>query len=139
MRFKKDQKYSAKRVEHSGISFASKLESALYDRLLIEQASGEIRIEKIQEHVRLSLAEIVYIADFRIFDFRLGQSVWCEAKGFETERWPIIKKLWRFYGPGRLRIYKGTYKNLKLVEEIVSQVGPESATHQMTLNLKDEA
>lgn len=107
------------RTKLDGYSFASKLEAALYQELKLAESGGLIRIEKVQDHVYLTEARICYIADFRIWDDIIGEQVFCEAKGFESDRWPIIKKLWRHYGPARLRIYKGTYKNLKLVEEIV--------------------
>lgn len=107
------------RVSVNGISFASKLEAALYQELSLLQKAGILRIEKIQDHVYLSKARIGYIPDFKTWDNEFNDYVWYEAKGFESERWPIIKKLWKHYGPGRLRIYKGTYRKLKCVEEIV--------------------
>jgi hypothetical protein len=102
-----------------GYSFASKLEASLYSQLKLMQGAGELVIEKVQDHVRLSDAQILYIPDFRVFDKRLGKQVWYEAKGFESDRWPIVKKLWRAYGPGPLRIFKGTYTRLRLDEEII--------------------
>lgn len=117
--FQKKNKYGAIKVSRAGISFASKLEAALYEHLKLLEMAGEIKIEKIQDHVYLSRARIGYIPDFRIYDRETKSQVWCEAKGFETERWPVVKKLWKAYGPGPLRIYKGSYKSLALVEEII--------------------
>lgn len=107
-----------KRTELDGYSFASKLEAALYVQSKLEQSAGEIVIEKLQDHVYLSDARILYIPDMRVYDKRRGCQVWREAKGFENERWPIIKKLWGAYGPGPLEIYKGTYARLRLAETI---------------------
>lgn len=107
-----------KRQSLDGYSFASKLEAALYLELKLREKAKEIVIEKVQDHLRLSEAEIGYIADFRIRDLSTGEQEWLEAKGFESDRWPIIKKLWAAYGPGRLRIFKGTYRTLKQVEVI---------------------
>ncbi len=107
------------RVKTAGYSYASKLEAGLHGQLLLEEKAGLITVEQVQDTIYLSEARIKYIADYRIFDRALGEHVWCESKGFENDRWPIIKKLWAFYGPGRLRIYKGSYDNIKLDEEII--------------------
>lgn len=138
MNFKTGQRYSAKKVDRDGYTFASKLEAALYDKLKIMELAGQIKIEKVQDHVRLTKAEILYIPDFRILDFNSGKQVWCESKGFESARWPMVKKLWLWYGPGELRIWKGTYQNIRLVETIVPRIW-EGDTHQLSLALTDEA
>lgn len=115
----KKAKYGQDRVELDGRSFASKLEAALYSQCKLEEKAGIIRIDKVQDHVYLTEARILYIPDFRIVDLKSGKAVWREAKGFETERWLVIKKLWKHYGPGPLQIYKGSYNRFKLAEEII--------------------
>lgn len=118
--FHKGARFNAyKRVDIQGISFASKLEAALYQQLQLEELAKEIEILKIQDTLYLSEARICYRADFKIKNLKTGEVEWAEAKGFEGDRWPIIKKLWKAYGPGKLKIYKGTYRKLKLVEEIL--------------------
>ena len=112
-----------KRTELDGYSFQSKLEAALYQHLKILEKAGEVEIQQTQDHVHLSDARIVYIADFRVLEKNTGEQVWYEAKGFENERWPIIKKLWKVYGPGKLRIFKGTYTKLKEAEVIIPERG----------------
>lgn len=87
--------------------------------LYLQEKTGQIKIEEIQSSVKLTKAQIRCIPDFRIFDNELKCQVWVEAKGFETERWLIIKKLWTVYGPGPLRIYKGHYANIYLDEVII--------------------
>lgn len=110
-------KYRAQRVG----GFGSKLESAVHDLLELRVRAKEIKDLKCQQTVRLTAAEITYRSDFSFVEIASGETVWAEAKGVETERWRIIKKLWAFYGPGRLLIFKGGYGNPKLVEEIISK------------------
>lgn len=107
-------KYGAKRTG----GFASKLENALHELLLLREKCGEIKDIKCQDHVYLTEARILYIPDFKYFDCHSKLDCWAEGKGFESPRWPTIKKLWKFYGPGRLEIYKGSYKHLRLDETI---------------------
>lgn len=118
--FTNDEKYrNEKAIRPGGLSFASKLEAGLYDYLRLCEMNEEIKIEEIQSSVKLTKAQIRCIPDFRIWDNELKCQVWCEAKGFETERWIIIKRLWEFYGPGPLRIFKGTHKSIYLDEVII--------------------
>jgi hypothetical protein len=49
----------------------------------------------------------------------LSKEVWVEFKGFETAVWKIKKRLWKHYGPGILRVYKGNEKTIALVEEVI--------------------
>jgi hypothetical protein len=116
-RFKKDgssQKMGNTKVTHHGMSFASKLEAAVYD--LITGMDGVTDIKQ-QVHVYMTDARIGYIPDF---SFILnGELCFAEAKGFETDVFKIKKRLWKHYGAGKLYIYKGSYKNPKL-DEIVT-------------------
>ncbi len=123
-KFSNKNKYNEVKAEREGgLSFASKLEASLYDYLKLCENNGEIKIEEIQSSVKLTRAQIRCIPDFRIYDNELKCQVWCEAKGLEMERWKLIKKLWCWYGPGPLRIYKGTYKSLYLDEVIIPNTG----------------
>jgi hypothetical protein len=100
-------KYGNKRVSSAGYSFASKGERDCFVMLKILEAAGEIKILQTQARVHL-IADIHYLADFKIFDHKLNEEVWVEYKGFETEVWLLKKKLWKVVGPGRLRIFKGS-------------------------------
>lgn len=114
----KPHKYSAKRVELSGKSFASKLEADTYLTLCLLEKAGEIKIEKIQTQVSLTDAGIIYKPDFLVIDLKNDTFIWVEAKGFETPEWKLKKRLWRYYGPGPLHIYKASRKGPAL-DEIV--------------------
>ena len=112
-------KYNAVKVENNGKKFASKLESSLYDILLLREQAGEITDIELQPKVYLTDARILLIADFKVFDKITGGHIWYEAKGMKTPVWAIKRRLWFYYGPGILRVYKGSYKSPKMVEQII--------------------
>ena len=77
-----------------------------YQLLKLLERAGNIKITAVQTQTQIT-PEITHRTDFLVFDLRLGEPVWVEYKGFQTERWRIIKKLWKSHGPGLLRIYSG--------------------------------
>lgn len=107
------------RTESHGRSFHSKLEAAHYGNLLLLEQAGEISNIRCQVHVKLTLAEIVSIVDFVIFDPKRGMDIYHEVKGFETPEWRIKRRLWEYYGPGPLEIYSGRYSNIRLKETLI--------------------
>lgn len=121
---KKGEKYGRKRIEAiPGHWFDSKLEAAVFSLLSLRQRGGEIA--DLAHHgftVYLTDAEIGFRPDFRFTVCATGETAYAEAKGFETRDYDIKKRLWKFYGPGRLEIWKGTAKNPRLVETIIPKV-----------------
>jgi hypothetical protein len=101
------------------MSFASVGEAGCYDYLRALEQAGEIEILQTQASVYLTAARILYKPDFRILDRKLHCEVWVEYKGFETPEWRIKRRLWEYYGPGPLRIYKGAGRNFRLHEKIL--------------------
>lgn len=97
-------------LTHPGRSFGSALEARLFDYLVVLENIGDIRDIQQQDHIYLTRANILYIADYKVFDINRGEAVWYEAKGFETPEWRIKRKLWLHYGPGILHIYKSPGK-----------------------------
>lgn len=124
-RFGSSGKIGNEKVSLDGYSFSSKLEAAVYQLLRLRMKAGEIKSIQVQDHVYLSDARIGYVADFRCEDHN-GNSFHVEAKGFETERWPIKKKLYKFYGPDRLEIWKGTWQKPYL-DEVVTPHSKKSS------------
>ncbi len=111
------KKYGNQKSSSSdGRSFSSKLERALYELLQQGVLDGRYSDLQCQDHVYLTEARILYIPDFRFFDEANKIMRWAEAKGFETDVWRIKRRLWKHYGPGPLDVWKGSEKNLKLVE-----------------------
>lgn len=107
------------KVDLDGHRFDSKLEACLYLYLKAEVDQGRLELLRCKEHVFLTAARIEMIPDFCAFDCTLQQEVYYEAKGFETDVWFIKKKLWHYYGPARLRIFKGNAQRFRMVEEII--------------------
>lgn len=114
----KVQKYGSTKVSHAGMSFASKLEAAVYDVLALRERAGEIGNIKVQQRVYLLRdPDIYYIPDF-YFEMN-GAPAFAEAKGFETPEWKIKKKLWTHFGPATLEIWQGSYTRPRLIETII--------------------
>lgn len=101
-----------------GYSFASKLEREVYFILKMRQAAKEIVILQVQDHVYLSEAAIEYVPDFRCEDLVTGEIFWVEAKGFEKPDYKIKKRLWKYYGPGRLEEWRGSHERPYLHEVV---------------------
>jgi hypothetical protein len=112
-------KFGNTKIEVDGHSFHSRLEAAVYGILKLREKAGEIELLQCQDHLYLSAARIGYIPDFKCKDLKTGNPFWAEAKGFADSRWPTVKKLYKFYGPGPLQIYTGTWRNPVLSEVIV--------------------
>lgn len=99
--------------------FSSKLEAQVYRILQFKEKAGLIKYLRCQHPVELTLAKIGCKIDFAFEE----NDVLCfaEAKGCETDRWRIIRKLWGVYGPGKLYIYKGSHVCPSLTEIIEPQ------------------
>jgi hypothetical protein len=130
-------KYGSKRVEFDGISFASKLEADVYKML-----SGDSGIKTIETQRTISLTEaaIKYRVDFIVTTDK-DHKIAVEAKGMETDRYKIIKKLYAHYGPMPLMVYKRKGKDgLKLFEVIVPKhISQEQAGSNMEPTLDEHA
>lgn len=109
-------KYHNKKDIRGDKSFASKGEAGLYDHLLMREKAGEISDIKTQVQVYLTDAKILYKPDFSYIEN--GKIRFAEFKGFECGIWRIKRRLWKFYGPAPLEVYKGTYPRLKITEVI---------------------
>lgn len=99
------------------MSFASELEAALYDLLMLRERAGEFRDLRCQPQVYLTDARIVMKPDFIAYDEE-QRPLYFEAKGFETDIWRLKRRLWEYYGPGPLEVWKGSAKRPRLVEII---------------------
>lgn len=99
--------------------FPSKLESAVHQLLVIREKAGEIRNICRQVRVELTRSAIATKIDFSFIDVHTEEQIFCEAKGIKTERYRLIEKLWRCYGPGPLQVWGGNYKKPQLMNTIV--------------------
>lgn len=101
---------------------ASKLENAVFELLKAREAKGEIRDIKEQCPVVLQggkrVTRITWKIDFSFIEVSSNELVYAEAKGFSTDVYQMKLKLFRYNPPAKLEIYKGNYRNPKLVETI---------------------
>lgn len=117
MKIKQAHKYGAKPVTSNGQKFSSKLEYAVYQALVALQTAGEIKSIKLQEKVYLTEARILIKPDFTVT--RPDDSIYyVEAKGKELATWNIKKRLWQFYGPAKLEVWKTKGSRLVIAEVI---------------------
>lgn len=121
---KNNNRFNAVRAQYAGRSFASQAERDCFKLLELMERAGEIKDIQCQVTTPLT-AGITHRTDFKYFDCKLGETVWGEYKGFEDQRWRDIRKLWKVYGPGRLRVYKGRGFKIICTEEIIP-TGAES-------------
>jgi len=101
----KPSKYKNKRTYSDiiGRNFHSDAERRYGEFLWGRQEAGEIRDLAFQKRVKL-LGAVTMIVDFYYFDNDLGDWVYDEYKGFETDKWRLQKKLWEQVGPGIYRV-----------------------------------
>lgn len=110
-------KFNARRVCLDGHVFQSQLEADYY--LFAKAIHGN----KLEVHPSLTLvAGIRYKPDFAFPE--KGRMVYVDTKSDATGggRFPVIKKLWREFGPGVLRIvYRGPRGGFLVKQEIHSK------------------
>ena len=97
--------------------YASTLERDRARELRLLEHAGEIRDLVEQPRVEL-LPATWYRADFAYVESD-GTRIWEEAKGVETARFRLLTRLWRFFGPGPLRIVKRGRGGFVVAREIV--------------------
>lgn len=129
------------RATKTADGFGSKLEAAVYTKLLDREKLGLIRDIKRQQTVVLIPGgrgeRVTWRVDFSFEERHLleseGEANWAwklayaEAKGFETRDYVIKLKLWRYMPPAPLEIWKGNYRSPKLVERIEAKQPLERA------------
>lgn len=79
--------------------------------------AGEISDIQVEDHVYLTRARILYVADFKCTRAD-GTTFHVEAKGYQDQKWPIKKKLYAHYGPDPLEVWNGTAARPFLEETI---------------------
>ena len=121
---KTTNKYNAKSTRVDGYYFPSQLEADTYlylKTLVLANLIGDL---KCQDTVSLTKAEIKWKVDFRYFDLEKKETCWAESKGISTTDYLIKKKLWHYYGPGTLHVYKRDSRGtIRLAETIIPDLG----------------
>ena len=113
-----NNKYKAIRTMVDGESFPSRLEAQVYSELKLMQKAGLISELTRKCSVRFEGLDINYKPDAKYFCLSRKQDVWVEAKGFETERYKLVKKIWKSVGPGPLEIWKAKGNRISVTEII---------------------
>jgi len=91
MKFKKTNKFNAKKVVVDNIKFDSIKESMRYLQLKILKASGEVK-DFIMQYPFKCKSGIKYICDFRV-EWKNGEVTYEDTKGVLTAVFKLKKKL----------------------------------------------
>lgn len=75
--------------------------------------------------VKLTRARIGWRVDFACFDIEKQSRWFHEAKGNESEVYLLKKRLWPYYGPAPLTVWKGDYRNPIEVETVIPSPDPK--------------
>lgn len=102
-----------------GISFDSKAEAAYYAELKLRERSGLIKIKELQPAIKMTQAQIKYVADFSIIED--GCEIWFDVKGVSNAVFLLKKRLYKKYGKHILRIVKKNNDRFELLEEITPE------------------
>lgn len=111
-------KYNAEKIKDGSRTFDSKFEYELFNMLKLMERAGEIK--NIRHHpapIRIT-PSVSWKADFIVFDVKLNKDVIVEAKGFEGERWRVIRQLLNDLSQFDVRVYKKKGNRIFLHEEI---------------------
>ena len=111
-------KYSAKKTIFEGKSFPSRGEANLFALLRQRENLGEIKDVGTYYTVSLTEACVKWKLDAHYFCLKRNRLILCEFKGVEVEPYMVKKKLYRFYGPQILEIYKANHRGIYLDETI---------------------
>lgn len=97
----------------------SLLEKAVY-RILLEREKAR-EIKDVQRHrvVYLTEAMIPWNIDFSFTVRKSKELFYCEAKGLESDRYRLVKNLYRYYGQAPLEVWRGDYSKPFLYETII--------------------
>lgn len=115
---KKKNKFGAKKTTVDGETFPSKAEAAVFQLFKVRQASGEVTELTRYETIYLSDARVSYKPDWSFVETSTGTKIFVEVKGVVTDRFRLIKKLWKAYGPTPLEIWKVNHRGPYLDEVI---------------------
>lgn len=115
--YKPKQKYGNQRAACIvGHSHRSRLESSVCGLI---SARKDWQLVNAEDSIYLTKARILYIADFKVKDLETDEIFHVESKGYNTDVWAIKRRLWVWYGPNKLLIFKGTHLRPYLDETII--------------------
>lgn len=115
----KRSKYGNKRTSIGSRTYDSGAEARRGAMLQLMEKSGNISDLQFQVTFKLSEAEVTYRADYTYMEN--GRLVAEDMKGVRTERFRLIVKLWRVYGPCLLRVTSWKHNRLCVVQEVMGR------------------
>ena len=98
-------KFKAQATERDGIRFDSKLEARCYDQLKLRQKAGEVVFFLRQVPLDLPGGAKLRI-DFLVFESS-GDVRFVDAKGFETARFKLKRRIAESIYPIEIELWKG--------------------------------
>jgi hypothetical protein len=110
-------KFRAKKTTFENQTFPSRLEANVYAHFKLLEKAGEVSGVERHPTYTLSEAKLRYKCDMKAVD-KNGFEFAIEAKGVVTDRWRIIKKLWKTFGPYRLEVWRAKGRGVYLAETI---------------------
>lgn len=116
---RKKNKFQAVKAFQHGRTWASKLELAVYEMLLMMERGGKLKDIKCQVTVRFHTyhhGSILMIPDFSAIELPSNELIFIEAKGIRTSSYIRKEKAWGVCGPGRLFVYGGAWQRPKLMK-----------------------
>jgi len=117
-KFKKKNKYGAKKAIADGVTFDSTGERDYYLVLKHREKLGLIRDIELQPKVYLTKAKILMKVDFKVFNIEKNRVEYREFKGKELSSYKLRKRLWRHYGDGVLIEIKKIGRNFAVTDEV---------------------
>jgi len=97
------RKFRNIKTVYEGHKFDSQFERDIF---IILKTDPDTEVVELQPRVYLTAAKILCKPDFKCRNKKTGEYYFAEAKGFETPSWRIKRRLWQFYGPLDMVIYK---------------------------------
>lgn len=97
------------------------MEAARFAELKLLERAGQVKEIHCQPQVELTRAKIIYKPDFLV-TIADGSTHYEEVKGFETPEWRIKRRLWLWYGPGKLIVFKGSASRLFEHETLIPKI-----------------
>lgn len=117
-------KNHAKIVAFSGETFRSQAEADRFKVLAFKQQAGHIR-GLVHHPPKITLLPgLTWSVDFYYFDTERKEATWEEFKGKEEPEYLVKLAVWRYLGPGFLRVVKKD-RGLFTVAQEVSPLGLE--------------
>lgn len=115
---RRGNKYGAQKVTVGRETYDSKGEHEMHGTLTLMERGGLLR-DILHHPPAVDITRFVnYKPDFRYFEIKRGTIVYVDFKGLMTERFKVIKNLWKEFGKVPLQIWVKVGGRITMIEEI---------------------